>query len=137
VSGRWRVEHEISGLAGDNPADPLFPSAHEIAARTGDAGQLSQQFYAILVAAGMAKERSHAETGGGRSRRRTVSEISFHSLRHCDLCQTTAPAFFTRDDEIGFSIVHRQPVTPEELALAEEAREGCPTESIGNDGNSA
>lgn len=52
----------------------------------------------------------------------------------CDLCRTTAPAFFTRDDEIGFSIVYRQPVTPEELALAEEAREGCPTESIGNDG---
>lgn len=55
----------------------------------------------------------------------------------CDLCRTTAPAFFTRDDEIGFSIVYRQPVTPEELALAEEAREGCPTESIGNDGDSA
>lgn len=55
----------------------------------------------------------------------------------CDLCRNTAPAFFTRHDEIGFSIVHRQPVTPEELALAEEAREGCPTESIGNDGDSA
>jgi ferredoxin len=52
----------------------------------------------------------------------------------CDFCRTTAPAFFTRDDEIGQSIVHRQPVTPEELSLAEEAREGCPTESIGNDG---
>ena len=55
----------------------------------------------------------------------------------CDLCRTIAPAFFTRDDEIGFSIVYRQPVTPEELALAEEAREGCPTESIGNDGDSS
>lgn len=55
----------------------------------------------------------------------------------CDLCRNTAPAFFTRHDEIGFSIVHRQPVTPEELALAEEAREGCPTESIGNDGEPA
>ena len=55
----------------------------------------------------------------------------------CDLCRTTAPAFFKRDDEIGYSIVYRQPVTPEELALVEEAREGCPTESIGNDGDSA
>lgn len=55
----------------------------------------------------------------------------------CDLCRDTAPAFFKRDDEIGFSIVHRQPVTPEELALAEEAREGCPTESIGHDGELA
>ena len=52
----------------------------------------------------------------------------------CDLCRSTAPALFKRDDETGFSIVHRQPVTPEERALAEEAREGCPTESIGNDG---
>jgi len=25
-------------------------------------------------------------------------------------------------------------LTPEEIALAEEARESCPTESIGNDG---
>ena len=55
----------------------------------------------------------------------------------CDLCRTTAPAFFTRDDEIGSSVVHRQPVTPEQLALAEEAREGCPTDSIGNDGELA
>jgi len=53
----------------------------------------------------------------------------------CDLCRTTAPEFFRRDDELGFSVVHRQPVTPEELALAEEAREGCPSESIGNDGD--
>jgi ferredoxin len=34
------------------------------------------------------------------------------------------------------SIVHQQPVTPDELALAEEAREACPSESIGNDGDS-
>jgi ferredoxin len=53
----------------------------------------------------------------------------------CDSCRSTAPQFFTRDDEIGFSIVYRQPVTLDELALAEEAREGCPTESIGNDGD--
>jgi ferredoxin len=52
----------------------------------------------------------------------------------CDLCRATAPEFFTRDDESGFSVVHRQPQTPEELELAEEAREGCPSESIGNDG---
>ncbi len=52
----------------------------------------------------------------------------------CDLCRSTAPAFFTRDDQIGFSIVHRQPITPEEIALAEEAKDGCPTASIGDDG---
>lgn len=58
------------------------------------------------------------------------------SCTDCDLCRLTAPQFFKRDDEIGFSIVHRQPVTADELALAEEAREGCPSESIGNDGDS-
>lgn len=66
----------------DNPSAPLFPSAHSITTRNHDGGVLSQQFYVILVAAGMAKERNDEETGAGRSQRRTVSEISFHSLRH-------------------------------------------------------
>jgi ferredoxin len=52
----------------------------------------------------------------------------------CDMCRSTAPDFFKRDEEIGMSIVYRQPVKSEECALAEEARQGCPTESIGNDG---
>jgi ferredoxin len=51
----------------------------------------------------------------------------------CDMCRSTAPDFFRRDEEIGMSVVYHQPVTPEELALAEEAKQGCPTESIGND----
>lgn len=53
----------------------------------------------------------------------------------CDLCRSTAPAVFRRDDDVGMSFVFRQPATPEDLALAEEARESCPTESIGNDGD--
>ncbi len=52
----------------------------------------------------------------------------------CDMCRETAPASFRRNDEIGFSIVYRQPVTPEEIAQAIDAMEGCPTESIGDDG---
>ncbi|MCW1913347.1 ferredoxin [Luteolibacter sp. GHJ8] len=52
----------------------------------------------------------------------------------CDLCRETAPAFFRRDDDAGASYVWRQPLTPEELALAREAMEGCPTDSIGCDG---
>jgi ferredoxin len=55
----------------------------------------------------------------------------------CDLCRNTAPQFFQRNDEIGLSIVHRQPKTLEELEQAEDARLGCPTESIGNDGITA
>lgn len=68
--------------AGDDPSRPLFPSAHLIASNSKGDSRLSQQFHAILVDAGMAKERSKKETGKGRSSRRTVSAISFHSLRH-------------------------------------------------------
>ena len=49
----------------------------------------------------------------------------------CDLCRGNAPEFFRRDDDIGFSIVFRQPVTPSEIALCIAAMDGCPSESIG------
>lgn len=52
----------------------------------------------------------------------------------CDLCRETAPANFKRDDDGGFSFVYKQPETPEEIELSEEAMEGCPVEAIGNDG---
>jgi ferredoxin len=52
----------------------------------------------------------------------------------CGLCPDTAPQIFKRFDHGGYSIVHKQPETLEEIALAEEARDGCPTDSIGNDG---
>lgn len=52
----------------------------------------------------------------------------------CDLCRSNAPQFFARYDVGGHSYVHRQPVTPKEIAEAEAARQECPTESIGHDG---
>lgn len=52
----------------------------------------------------------------------------------CDLCREIAPEFFTRDDDEGLSYVWKQPVTSEEIAIAEEARNSCPTETIGCDG---
>ena len=52
----------------------------------------------------------------------------------CDACRETAPDFFRRNDEKGYSFVFRQPVTEEERALALEALEGCPVEAIGSDG---
>ena len=52
----------------------------------------------------------------------------------CDMCRGIAPDFFRRQDEIGLSVVYRQPVTAEEFKQAEEARESCPSDSIGNDG---
>lgn len=52
----------------------------------------------------------------------------------CDLCREIAPAFFRRDDDSGQSIVYRQPATADEIALAGEALDSCPTNSIGDDG---
>ena len=52
----------------------------------------------------------------------------------CDLCREIAPAVFTRDNLEGLSYVWKQPATPKEIMLAQEALESCPTESIGCDG---
>ncbi len=52
----------------------------------------------------------------------------------CDLCRESAPDFFSRDDDEGVSFVCKQPVTDEEIALCTEAMEGCPVQSIGDDG---
>ena len=53
----------------------------------------------------------------------------------CDLCRDTAPSSFRRDDAEGVTYVWKQPTTPEELALAQQALEACPAETIGNDGD--
>jgi ferredoxin len=52
----------------------------------------------------------------------------------CDFCRETAPSIFRRNDAAGLSLVHHQPVTEEEIAMAEEALAGCPADTIGNDG---
>lgn len=52
----------------------------------------------------------------------------------CDLCRETAPDFFTRNEDGGYSYVFKQPETPEGEALCMEALEGCPVEAIGDDG---
>ncbi|MFA5262691.1 MAG: ferredoxin [Opitutaceae bacterium] len=52
----------------------------------------------------------------------------------CDLCRETAPNFFMRNDEGGYTFVNKQPVTDDEIAQCTEAQDGCPVEAIGNDG---
>ena len=54
----------------------------------------------------------------------------------CDLCRETAPANFTRNDEVCFSYVLKQPETPEEETLCHDAMDNCPVEAIGQDGAS-
>jgi ferredoxin len=52
----------------------------------------------------------------------------------CDQCRALAPEIFARDESTGLGYVKHQPVTPDEIALAEEALELCAVASIGNDG---
>ncbi|MBI5366969.1 MAG: ferredoxin [Planctomycetes bacterium] len=53
----------------------------------------------------------------------------------CDLCRTTAPANFARNEEKGYSYVFKQAESPEEEALCRQALEECPVEAIGQDGD--
>ncbi len=52
----------------------------------------------------------------------------------CDLCRESAPTIFRRDDELGLSVVFKQPATLEEWDQARDALRNCPTETIGEDG---
>lgn len=52
----------------------------------------------------------------------------------CDLCRETAPNFFDRHDDGGYSFVKKQPKSDVDVARCMEALEGCPVEAIGNDG---
>jgi len=51
----------------------------------------------------------------------------------CGMCPGIAPGLFRRDDDEGYSYVYKQPETSDEEALALEAMESCPAESIGDD----
>ncbi len=51
----------------------------------------------------------------------------------CDMCREIAPQFFRRSDESAMSYVYRQPVSEEDIKLAESAMTQCPTETIGRE----
>ncbi len=66
------------------PDGPIFPKAHaEKGEADGESRRLSKEFHALLVAAGLTKARPKDKNSGrGHSVKRTVSELTFHSLRH-------------------------------------------------------
>ncbi len=68
--------------ASDEPSAPLFPSAYGAKQRSQHGGTLSNQFYQLLVAAGLAAPRPHVAMKEGRSAKRQVGGLSFHCLRH-------------------------------------------------------
>jgi integrase len=63
---------------------PIFPNANAERRESDDESRrLSAQFHALLVEAKLAKARPKDKNSGkGHSVKRTVSELSFHSLRH-------------------------------------------------------
>lgn len=66
--------------APDDPDGPIFSQA----SRSKTIGHLSNGFRSILEEAGLVDTRkaNHASAGKGRTTKREVSELSFHSLRH-------------------------------------------------------
>ena len=68
--------------AAAKPSQPIFSKAFTVVTREQRTGSLSNKFYDVLVAAGIAPKRSHRPTGKGRSGKRTMNELSFHALRH-------------------------------------------------------
>lgn len=52
----------------------------------------------------------------------------------CGLCSEYGPSVFRPSEDGDHNYVHHQPVTAEELAEAERAREACPVDAIGKDG---
>jgi ferredoxin len=57
------------------------------------------------------------------------------SCIYCDLCVETAPNNFKEVNEMGWAAVFKQPGNIEEEKACREAKEGCPTGSIGSDGS--
>jgi integrase len=70
--------------AGDDPSQPLHPSAFNSVSKAQKVGTLSRQFYELMVRAGLAVAKKHRKSKdcNGRDGRRQMSEICFHSLRH-------------------------------------------------------
>ena len=51
----------------------------------------------------------------------------------CDLCRTTAPGNFARNEVEGYSFVAVQPRTPQEEADCAAALADCPVDAIGDE----
>jgi integrase len=71
--------HLESLPSADKPDAPVCPSLFGLAESA-----LSNQFFGIMAAAGLVQARAHVKraSGKGRGARRTLSELSFHSLRY-------------------------------------------------------
>lgn len=53
----------------------------------------------------------------------------------CEACTSTAPHNFRMKDDGSSSIVFKQPENDTENEVCESAKNGCPADAIGNDGD--
>lgn len=78
-------EFVLSQDSSDDPNAPLHPRAAAKVKKNGlRTVTLSNQFSRLLIKAGLKEKRDHKkrEDGPGRSGRRVMGELGFHSLRH-------------------------------------------------------
>tara|TARA_B100000676_G_C17252111_1_gene423970 strand:- start:109 stop:342 length:234 start_codon:yes stop_codon:yes gene_type:complete len=52
----------------------------------------------------------------------------------CNLCREEAPKNFTRQEELGYSYVYKQPEGEDEEEMCKNAMKFCPVEAIGDFG---
>lgn len=52
----------------------------------------------------------------------------------CNLCRDVAVANFAHQEEAGYAYVVKQPEGDEEESQCSEAKDSCPVEAIGDDG---
>lgn len=52
----------------------------------------------------------------------------------CGQCVDIAPEFYAEDADVGGMYVKKQPSSPQEVDLCEQALASCPVDAIGSDG---
>ena len=52
----------------------------------------------------------------------------------CNLCRDVAPTVFCHQEEAGYAYVCKQPSNEDEESQTGEAKDSCPVEAIGDDG---
>lgn len=107
------AEHLAAMTAGDDPKAFLHPRAKElVAGAKGKVSTLSRHFGQLLESAGLRAvetvatgKSAHDARGIGRGGRRTLAELSFHSLRHTarSLLEAAGVPLKTAMDLLGHS----------------------------------
>lgn len=110
----------------------VFPVASQVKVDAdGESRRLSAQFHALLVKAGLTAARStNKNSGRGHSVQRTVSPLTFHSLRHTAtswLKQAGVPESVVRDIIGHDSVIISRNYTHIDEASKRRAVEGMPS----------